>query len=154
MIKLVAYDEDYLALSGKWLRDSEVKKLTMTADFTDKQQCSFFCSLPSRKNYRIFGIDYEGRKIGAAGLKNIEGGVGEYWGYIGEKDLWGKGLGQLIIAQVFVYARSIGVTSVFLKVSPDNIRAIKLYERIGFKMNGDIEGLRLMNIDIGGELNV
>lgn len=154
MIQLVDYDESYLALSSKWLRDSEIKNLTHTPDFTDQQQRDFFSSLPSRKDYRIFGIDYQGRKIGAAGLKNIEAGVGEYWGYIGEKELWGKGLGQLIIGEVFVFARSIGVTCVVLKVSPENIRAIKLYEKIGFKANGDVEGLRLMKIDIGGNLNV
>ncbi|QJI36455.1 GNAT family N-acetyltransferase [Pseudomonas sp. ADAK13] len=154
MIQLVDYDEAYLALSGMWLRDEEIKKLTDSPDFTDQQQQDFFRSLPARKDYRIFGINYHGRKIGAAGLKNIEGEVGEYWGYIGEKELWGKGLGQLIIAEVFIFARSIGVNFIFLKVSPDNIRAIKLYEKIGFKMSGDLAGLRLMNIDIGGELDV
>lgn len=41
MIQLVDYDEAYLALSGMWLRDEEIKKLTDSPDFTDQQQQDF-----------------------------------------------------------------------------------------------------------------
>lgn len=154
MIKLVAYNEEYLALSGKWLRDPEIKELTQTSSFTDEQQTFFFNSLVHRDDYRIFGLEYSGRKVGAAGLKNIIDQRAEYWGYLGEKELWGKGLGQSIIMEVFAFALSIGVSSVFLKVSPNNIRAIKLYQKVGFEMAGHLDGLCVMEINIGNKPDV
>ncbi|EIZ9628650.1 GNAT family N-acetyltransferase, partial [Cronobacter sakazakii] len=79
-ITLTSYDREFLDLSWIWLQDPEIKKLTLTSDFTREQQLQFFHSLKERKDYLIFGIQLGTRKIGVAGLKNIKNDIAEYWG--------------------------------------------------------------------------
>ena len=132
MLEIVKYTEEFLPLSWKWLNDSEMKNLTMTPDFSKEDQINFFNSLSSRKNYKIFGIEFDGIMIGACGLKNIENEKAEYWGYIGEKGYWGKGLGKEILANMIDLATKEKISSLYLKVEKNNYRAIKLYEKFGF----------------------
>ncbi len=131
-LKIIMYTEEFLPLSWKWLNDSEIKNLTMTPDFSKEEQIDFFNSLSSRKNYKIFGIEFDGIKIGACGLKNIENEKAEYWGYIGEKKYWGKGLGKEILTNMINLAIKEKISSLYLKVEKNNYRAIKLYEKFGF----------------------
>lgn len=133
MLKLVNYTKEFLPLSWKWLNDKEIKRLTMTPDFSKDDQNNFFNSLSSRPNYKIFGIEFSGIKIGACGLKNIEQNRAEYWGYIGEKEYWGKGLGKEILTEMINLAIKEKISSLYLKVEKNNHRAIKLYEKFGFR---------------------
>lgn len=131
-IHLVNYSKKYLDYSWKWLNDPEIKYLTQTPDFSKEDQLKFFQSLSVKTNYFIKGIEYEGMPIGACGLKNISKADAEYWGYIGEKSCWGKGIGGFILASMIAEAKRRGLKSLYLKVIRDNIRAFKLYERMGF----------------------
>ncbi|EJC1152411.1 GNAT family N-acetyltransferase [Cronobacter sakazakii] len=131
-ITLTSYDREFLDLSWIWLHDPEIKKLTLSSDFTREQQLQFFHSLKERKDYLIFGIQLGTRKIGVAGLKNINNDIAEYWGYIGEKDLWGKGIGKIVIEEIECIANKCGVKKLYLKVSELNPRAIKAYHKSGF----------------------
>lgn len=93
-IELVEYDKAFFELSKDWLSDPETNSLTATGVIPDdEQRLSWFESLPQRNDYLIWGVQYEGKPIGACGLKHITAHDAEYWGYIGEKSLWGKGLG-------------------------------------------------------------
>lgn len=132
MLKLVEYDRTFLDLSMKWLSDPEIASLVMVPSFTKVQQECFFNSLPTRENYYIKGLIYNGYPIGAAGIKNIYKEKGEYWGYIGEKQFWGKGIGKDIIRLIINNAKILGLTSWYLNVHRDNERAQKLYEKYGF----------------------
>ncbi len=97
MLSLVEYTEEFLELSWLWLSDPEIKELTMTPDFTKKEQLNFFKNIKSRSGYFIYGVSIDGVKVGACGLKNISANEGEYWGYIGDKKYWGYGHGKEII---------------------------------------------------------
>jgi RimJ/RimL family protein N-acetyltransferase/dTDP-4-dehydrorhamnose 3,5-epimerase-like enzyme len=131
-VELVSYDLGFLDLSWIWLNDPEVRRLTMTPLFTRTQQIDFFKELGSRKDYIIFGVTLSERRIGACGLKCFQAGMAELWLYIGEKDLWGKGLGGCILLKLEEKARSIGLQGLFLKVSKENVAAQKLYLKNGF----------------------
>ncbi|OCL85606.1 GNAT family N-acetyltransferase [Arcobacter porcinus] len=132
MFEIVEYTKEFLPLSWKWLNDKEIKNLTMTPDFSKEDQNIFFNSLESRQNYKIFGIEFNGLKIGACGLKNIENTKAEYWGYIGEKEYWGRGFGKLILKEMINLATKEQISIIYLKVGKNNQRAIKLYEKFGF----------------------
>lgn len=133
MIRLTPFTTSFLDRSWAWLRDSEIKSLTMTPDFDRESQQRFFESLPDRHDYRIWGVTLvDGRPIGAAGLKHIDGRKAEYWGYIGEKDCWGQGLGGHLLGAIENQARSLGVRSLTLTVTAQNHRAVTLYRRSGF----------------------
>ena len=91
-IKFVEYNEIFLEKSWEWLNNKEIKYLTCTPDFTKEQQKKWFLSLKDKKDYFIKGVLYNDTPIGVVGLKNITNTNGEYWGYIGEKEYWNKGI--------------------------------------------------------------
>lgn len=133
-VRFVDYEKKFLDLSWHWLRDPEIKKLTMTPDFTKEEQLTFFSQLSERKDYIIKGIQYEGVPIGACGLKAINSFSGEYWGYIGEKEYWGKGIGKIIMDFVINQGRELRLEKIWLKVDSSNKRAIRSYEYYGFEL--------------------
>lgn len=50
------------------------------------------------------------------------------------KEYWDKGLGTILLEHVVNYARITGkIKNIYLEVREDNLYAIKLYEKIGFK---------------------
>lgn len=139
VISLIPYDEQFLTLSWEWLHDSEIKAMTLTPDFDREDQRRFFQSLPHRVDYKIWGVSFDRERVGATGLKNIDGTVAEYWGYLGKKALWGRGLGVQMMDLVTKQARQLGIRELVLTVSPDNHRARKLYEKVGFAVTSDDE---------------
>lgn len=142
-IKLEVFDETYLEQSWVWLNDPEIKYLTNTGVFTKEQQYSWFLTLDSKEDYKLWGVRYNDRPIGVFGIKNIENRMGEYWGYIGEKEHWGKGLGSSIMDAIIDEARKAGLDSLYLKVIDENIRAIKLYKKMGFEFDSIKDGLNI-----------
>jgi len=132
-LSLVAYDSECLEKSWTWLNDPEIGELTMTPPFSREDQRGFFEALPQRTDYTIWGISLDGfGVIGATGLKNQQGWLAEYWGYIGERQYWAKGLGKHLIKLVEDKAREFGFRDLYLKVSWSNARAISLYKATGF----------------------
>lgn len=132
MIVLSKYNHKFLALSWNWLNDEKIKSLTNTPDYTKEQQNEWFNKIDSIKGYQIWGILYGDKPIGACGLKNITDTDCEYWGYIGEKDYWGKGVGNVIMGLMIDKALSLGLNSIWLKVKIDNYPAINLYKKFDF----------------------
>ena len=130
---LVQYNSIFLEYSWTWLNDSEIKRLTRTPDFNKNDQRKWFESLKNQENYKIWGIDFEQIHLGACGLKNITDTDCEYWGYIGEKEYWGRGIGTCILYRLIDYCRKKGMASMWLIVSKENSRAINLYSKFGFK---------------------
>lgn len=68
------------------------------------------------RNQNIFGIDQ----------------------FIGETDLWGKGIGTEMIQMMLHYLRNKGATKVVLEVKNSNNRAISSYKKCGFKSIKDL----------------
>ena len=141
MPSLVEFDLLFLDKSWEWLNDPQIKGLTLTPDFTKQNQLSFYQGLSKTKDYWIKGITEDNVPIGAMGLKNINAFTGEYWGYIGEKQYWGKGIGEFMIQQAILRAKELMLLQIYLMVSEQNSRAKKLYSRMGFKLSvpGSVE---------------
>ena len=60
--------------------------------------------------------------------------VGDY-GIVVLKDYRGKGIGKLLSVLAMRIAKEMGVSVLMLTVDVDNERAIKLYERLGFRIH-------------------
>ena len=131
-LALVPYDRQFLDRSWDWLNDPEIRALTLTPEFTREEQIQFFESLTTRPGYKIWGVCLGSELIGAVGLKNQRAEIAEYWGYIGERKYWGRGLGQEMMSAAEDRARTLGFSALDLKVGATNLRAISLYERMGF----------------------
>ena len=142
---LVDYNLDFLDKSWEWLNDPEIKTLTLTPHFTKEDQINFYNSLPHKADYWIKGIIENGKPIGAMGLKHITKTEAEYWGYIGDKEYWGKGIGSFMMKEAIIKAKAFGLEKIYLKVSAQNTRAKQLYSKMGFQINisGAIEKYEL-----------
>lgn len=91
-------------------------------------------------NSQLFSIEtLEGRHIGTCGVYNRIGSEGQVGIRIGDKDYWGKGYGpeavHMLINHCFAVA---GLSRIWLKVLPQNTRAIRCYEKCGFTECGKI----------------
>ena len=137
-IKFVKYTRIFLEKSSGWLNDNEIKKLTMTPKFSQKVQSEWFENLENRTDYYIWGIEYNNIPIGAVGLKHIdyESAEAEYFGYIGEKELWGKGIGKSMMLYIQNRAEMLGIKMIYLRVADYNLRAINLYKKMGYLIIG------------------
>lgn len=49
------------------------------------------------------------------------------------KDYWGMGIGSTLMAALLSFAKERGIRQLNLEVRSDNERAIRLYEKFGFK---------------------
>jgi len=131
-LSISPYTQEFLDCSWEWLNDPEVKALTATPDFSREQQLAWYATLASKKDYLIWGVKLDTNPVGVFGVKNINNGSGEYWGYIGSKELWGSGIGTWMMQQVLDISAKAGLSRIYLKVLKNNVAAIRLYEKMQF----------------------
>ena len=143
------FDQRFLDRSWHWLKDAELKRLTMTPDFNRDEQARWFARLPEMEDYLIWGLCCDDTPVGAVGLKHITKGQAEYWGYIGERRYWGTGLGGEMMRFAFSQARRLGLKELYLKVHRDNVRAIRLYSKTGFRTVRELDGVLHMERHVG-----
>ncbi|MVN78984.1 GNAT family N-acetyltransferase [Hymenobacter sp. HMF4947] len=134
-LRLGSFDKNVLDLSFTWLNDPELQSLIASSSVNREAQNKWFEKLSTRTDLLIFSIIYNQTPIGVMGLKNIAYNEGEYWGYIGDKAYWGKGIGSWMMEEIAQSAKHIGITKIYLKVLHDNIRAINLYKKSGFSVS-------------------
>lgn len=143
------FDRKTLDLSFNWLADPEIRYLTDSPVIERDAQLRWFESLPSRKDYKVWSVTYMGKTVGAVGLKRIEAYKAEYFGYIGDKACWGKGVGSAMLNFAEKQAGLLGLRRLELRVIDDNLRARALYVRRGFVTYQTGVGYCLMAKDIG-----
>ncbi len=152
-LSLGDFSQDVLQKTFNWLNDPEIKKLTMTPDFTAESQNVWFEGLKENKTYFIKSLVLENQTIGVAGLKQIDqkARTAEYFGYIGEKKFWGKGLSQTILRLITDIARNdLNLKSLYLKVCAENIRAVRAYENFGFRYSAIENNIIKMTFNFDG----
>ena len=126
------FDTCFLEHSSRWLQDLEIREMIDSGEFSAERQREWFNGLAAREDYFIWGISLEGLPVGAVGLKNIGDGVAEYFGYLGDKSCWGRGLGHQMLAFAEQEARKLGLSLLRLRVLDTNHRASRLYQRAGY----------------------
>jgi RimJ/RimL family protein N-acetyltransferase len=113
-------DEVALEKSWEWLNDPEIKRLTITPDFSKDEQKKWFESIKNRKDYWITVGWHNGEPIVIGGLKNIGEKDAEIFGYIGNKEYWGKGVAvdsTTYSAPIASHLRSAGFLSEVTRIS-------------------------------------
>lgn len=143
-IEIVKFDTTFLEYSWKWLNDPEIREMTNTPYFNKKEQENWYHRLLETDNYLIWGIQIDKTPIGACGLKNISKIDCEYWGYIGEKEYWGNGVGSFILQKLIEKAIEMKIQSIWLKVLKSNKRAIRLYEKMEFSLEKELDSFIYM----------
>jgi len=145
---LVEFSSEFLDLSYGWLHDDEIKILTNTRSFSKEDQKIWFERIKEAKDYLIWGIEVDAVKIGACGVKHITNVDCEYWGYIGEKEYIGRGIGSRILMEMENEAKKLKVKSIWLKVVSDNKRAINLYNKRKFILESEKDNLLFMRKEL------
>lgn len=120
----------------KWWKDTDLITLT-SGDFTkysDEQLHKWFLNMLIDKKSMNFIVLSEKRIIIGHFVLEIKNQVAEYHVVIGNKKYIGKGYGTLINKKAIASGfKKYKLTKIFLKVRPENLRAIKSYEKVGFK---------------------
>jgi RimJ/RimL family protein N-acetyltransferase len=115
---------------------------------TVEQQTAFLKSLadPSRGLMlkAALGAEIIGNVMLSRGMRPRTRHVAEL-GLSVRKDFWRVGIGAALCRTIFAEGKRIGLTKINLRVHVDNVRAIRLYERLGFAHEGRLAGTFLLN---------
>jgi RimJ/RimL family protein N-acetyltransferase len=125
-----------LSLMAEWERDPEIAQL-MGRRFTTADDVQQWWSTLNRGGNRLgLAILLDGQLIGDMELEHISRGTGdaEVRICIGEKDAWNQGYGTVALERlVHLGFRELGLSRLYLRVTKDNVRAIRCYAHLGFK---------------------
>ncbi len=146
-IRLAARDpKEDAARMVTWQSDTEFSRL-MDSDpvrlFNASQNTTWIEK--QQKGDAFTGIEFtiytleEGKPIGFVGLDGISWHNRTSWVGIGigERDYWGKGYGTEAMNMIARYAfEELGLYRINLNVFAYNKRAIKSYEKVGYKVEG------------------
>lgn len=126
----------------KWLNDPVVNKYLETREATIEGLKKYIRKRREDPNSLFLGIFLKknDKHIGNSKLEPIDfkNKTADFGMLIGEKDYWGKGLGTEITKLVVNYAfNELNLKKIRLGVIPENKRAIRVYEKVGFKKIND-----------------
>ena len=126
---------EFLRLVG-----SETDNLTFGAEglpITVEQERAFLAA--QAENFPMFVARADGRIVGDIGLQGSTRERMKHrmsFGISVAKECWGQGVGSALLQAAIDFARSAGVAVISLEVRSDNVRAIALYEKFGFRKIG------------------
>jgi len=125
-------DKKYFA---RWWRDEGLISLT-SGNFdlvTDVEVDKYFQLILNNKIDINYMIIVDNLAVGHISLSKIDNGWSEMQIVIGEKDYWNQGVGTSAI-KLLLKSNTSNVRKIYLEVRPDNVRAVKAYEKCGFKI--------------------
>ncbi len=153
LVRLTAEEPETLAkYNSEWIRDSEYTRL-LDADRSfpfSLRQIKKWIEKDLEPDQMAFNFGFairtlsENRLIGGIGLDGVKWPHGEAFAGIGvgERELWGKGYGTDAMRVILRYAfTELNLERVSLDVFGYNPRAIRSYEKIGFKFEGRVRNM-------------
>jgi RimJ/RimL family protein N-acetyltransferase len=131
-----------------WMNDLAVTRFVLNAPgspWTREMEQAWYDRARDDRTQRVFAI-FElatGRAIGTCGLKDLDllAGTATFGIMIGAKDCWNRGYGTEATRLTLDFGFSVlGLHNVDLRVHARNPRAIRAYERAGFRTIGQRRG--------------
>jgi [ribosomal protein S5]-alanine N-acetyltransferase len=122
-----------------WMNDLEVIRYLESGGNYTLEKLRSFLEEQERKDIFFWAIHLKenSRHIGNIKIDpiNISENSGEYGIMMGDKSEWGKGYAKEASMRVIEYCfKNIGLSKITLGVVEDNISAVELYIRMGFKV--------------------
>jgi RimJ/RimL family protein N-acetyltransferase len=149
-IRLRPVEEGDLPHFVAWLNDTDVRywlAMSESPPLTLESEQEWYREMKDDSSSVVWCIESsEGRPIGDVGLHGIDKTHqrAELGLFIGDKTLWGRGVGADAIRRVLRYAfGQLALRRVQLHVDEDNLRALRCYEKCGFVREGLLRGHRL-----------
>lgn len=135
-VKIAMNETDFLSCSGNELN----------LDYEDEKK--YINDLKTSKSKKMFVATYKGKLVGGIDFRGSDFKRSKHYGTIGLfvlKKYWAKGIGTKLIDTIIDWAKENGIKKINLEVVINNKRAIELYERKGFKLEGNIEMGKLID---------
>lgn len=142
-VRLRAIEREDLPTFVRWFNDQEVTRyLQMSGPLSLAQEERWFQSkLEDEKNTVLAIETLDGVHIGNLGLHNVDyrNRHAQLGIVIGEKEYWNQGYGTDAVRTALYYAfDELNLNRVFLRVYAYNQRAIRCYEKCGFRHEGTL----------------
>jgi RimJ/RimL family protein N-acetyltransferase len=103
------------------------------------QEEQWYESMLQDASQRSFAIEVDGQHIGGAGFGSMDGRnrSAEVGLFIGKPELWKQGFGTDTLQTLLRFGfEQMNLHRIYLRVFADHARAIRLYEKIGFRHEG------------------
>ena len=117
----------------RWWKDKEL--IALTSGYQEKSDAklkSYFDAMMTSRDHHYM-IVADSRTIGHIALTHRDKASFEIHIVIGDKRYWGRGIGTKAIKKALSIAfTKLNYTKAYLEVRPDNLRAIKAYEKCSF----------------------
>jgi RimJ/RimL family protein N-acetyltransferase len=144
LVRLGPIERDYLPHYVEWLNDWEVRRFlapTLPHPLTIQDEDDWFNHQRDDQHSRMFAIltRSEGRVIGNCGLHQIDwtNRTATLGIFIGDRNYWGKGFGSDATRTLLRYAfEEANLHRIELEVFAFNPRAMRVYDKCGFKLEG------------------
>lgn len=144
MIELRALSKLHVSPFYDWLNDEDSIRYSLSAFKKINTQTEvdlwFETLLQDEKNFNLgIFLKENNQLVGYAGICNIseQNQSGEYFIFIGDKSVWGKGIGSQVSKQLIEIAfQDKKLNRLMLTVSELNIGGVKAYQKAGFKTEG------------------
>ena len=146
MIKLKLLSKTDISPFYNWINDDDVIKYSLSLFRkinTENEIKNWYSELIKNEKDITLGIFLKSTNelIGYAGICDISetNKSGEYYIFIGEKKLWGKGIGTKVTEQILqIGFLDYKLNRIMLTVSEPNIGGLKAYQKSGFKIEGSL----------------
>jgi len=142
-IRLDKADLTHVDIYHKWRNDCDIMAWTsphIKQNSYEETERFFKERVISSYSFMIYSYTAD-KFVGITSLTNVDSKNrnAEFIIDIGEKDIWGQGIGLEAMNLVLKYAFfEMNLHRVFLRVFSFNERAINLYKKIGFKIEGEM----------------
>ncbi|MBM7580161.1 GNAT family N-acetyltransferase [Jeotgalibacillus terrae] len=137
-IRLIPYNDDHDKNTVKWLNDEKIKSnFGLTKYVTIDSHKRWINSLKNTFIWAIYDPDTKNHCGNILLFVNYQHHSAFFQLYIGDSQSYGKKLGYYSLVCVINFAfKQLSINRIWLQVFPDNVSAISLYEKLGFKKEG------------------
>lgn len=144
--------ESHAHTSFKWRNDPDVWTFTFNRPDREIQledELNWIRKVINNPNDSRFAIIADNQYVGNIYLTNIKDNTSFYGIFIGERSVWGKGIGKKATELILTHAKlELGLHTVFLRVKKENQAAVKLYTGMGFTTMEEAQDHFLMELDL------
>lgn len=143
-VRLREYRKEDITKAWEYINDPETKKLLnprIPFPITLEEETKWFEERSSSKDEYNFAIETLGdeKYIGGCGINAVDwkNSVATVGIFIGDKECWGRGYGTdaMKVLMTFIFEQ-MNIHKIKLNVFSYNERAIKSYEKCGFRVEG------------------
>ena len=147
MIAIGPFSQDNIPDLLRWFANPDNRRFQLTKLIDEEKAKKFITSTQTKK---VYCIKLDEQPIGYCMLKQLDS-LPEIGIHL-DQPYWGKGYGHQSLLLLEMEAKKLDIRKLYLRVFRDNLRAIQLYEKMGYvnstKLQDDDQRMRCMEKEI------